>query len=144
MLNDDSIIIILAFAFILIFIALQCFFALRRSPVPGLLMPLLFLVVWLNYGMDLGWLPEGLAVNGSAKLFYLNTGRIGFAISLILYGLCRLGMRYNAARRERQRQQRLQEKQLRQELAQRYFENGGYDIDPAGDSADQTGGSEQA
>ena len=105
--------VILTVIFFILLVATQCFFCLRISFWPGLLMPGFFLCIWIYFQLGLNFLPiEDIigATDHSHKVF-TSISLMGILFSLLLYGIIRTYLYLRKRVRAQRRKERLSEKQ---------------------------------
>ncbi len=113
----------LAIVFVVVFVLIQLFFALRHSFWPGLLTPLLFAGIWIYFAQDMTFLPIGefITVTAPVKAVFVSIGKIGLLLSLLLYALVRISKSIKRKVRAQHRLQRLEEKERRLAEREAYF-----------------------
>ncbi|MCR4962826.1 MAG: hypothetical protein K6B40_02960 [Firmicutes bacterium] len=99
--------------YLAIMFLIQLFFSLRWSFWPGLLMPLLFLLIWLNFALDLNLLPldKFISVTEPVKQVWATIGQVGFLLSLLFYILVRMTKRMKRRAVSERKEQIMAEKQ---------------------------------
>lgn len=99
---------------ILLFVLVQWFLSLRPWFFVGLLMPLLFGLLWYIVVAEPAFFPVDLNLNEAAVELYSRLAKLGIAGSMLIFILCRLAMALKRNLRARARRRRVEEKRQRQ------------------------------
>jgi hypothetical protein len=111
----DQLIYLGFYALLAVLALVQLFLALRPGFVWGLLMPVLFAAFWVVVVKQPRFIPLPLELNPAAIELYNYFALLCLGASLGLYIICRLGKLLRSRYRDKQRQARLEAKQLRQQ-----------------------------
>lgn len=111
----EHILSLAVYGLIILFVLVQWFLSLRPFFLWGLLMPLLFGLLWYAVTARPDFLPfAAISFNEGALALYARVGRLGLLFSLALFALCRAAMLLKKGVRSRARQRRVEEKRQRQ------------------------------
>lgn len=110
--NPQTWVILTVLLFIAL-IAIQCFFCLRISLWPGLLMPAFFLCIWAYFQFNWTFLPieDIIGASDKSNKVFTTISSMGIVFSLLLYGIIRAYLHMKRRAMAQRRKARMAEKQ---------------------------------
>lgn len=111
---DEQTVTLITIGVVVIFALIQWFLAVRPWFIWGLVLPLMFGLIWYLLASPPSFLPFDAIFDEAAIAYFIQVSRLGLLASAAVFVLCRIVMLLRKSSKNRQRDRRMEEKRLRQ------------------------------